>query len=110
MKLPGGERAVIDRRKLVDYCLSIEHEDGCHKARLFASIAGITVDNAELLINALLNAARDGDAAIGKSDQYGQRYLIDFEFIGPSGSALIRSAWIVRPDETVPRLVTCYIL
>jgi len=48
MKLPGGQHALIDRRKIVDYCLSVDHEDGQHKARLFASILGlhpISLDN-----------------------------------------------------------------
>lgn len=40
----------------------------------------------------------------------GQRYVLDFELAGPNGSAIIRSAWIIRTGENVPRLVTCYIL
>jgi hypothetical protein len=110
MKLPNGDSAVIDPRKVIDYCLSPDHEDGQHKARLFASRLGLAIDQADQLVEALRNAASAGDAALGKYDQYGQRYVIDFEFAGPSGTARIRSAWIVRVSETLPRLVTCYIL
>jgi hypothetical protein len=110
MKLPDGEQAVIDPRKIVDYCLSASHDDGQHKARLFASVLGMTIDDADRLLNALRNAAASGDAALGKLDQYGQRYTIDFEMNGPSGKAAIRSAWIIGHAEAVPRLVTCYIL
>jgi uncharacterized protein DUF6883 len=110
MKLPNGERAIIDLRKIVDYCLSPDHEDGQHKARLFASIVGLTINNADQLLDVLRRAATDQDAMLGKLDEYGQRYLIDFEFTGPSGTATIRAAWIIRPNEMVPRLVTCYIL
>ncbi|HPM81006.1 MAG TPA: hypothetical protein PLF81_09915 [Candidatus Anammoximicrobium sp.] len=70
----------------------------------------LTSDDADLLIAALRRAAADGHAIQGKRDKYGQPYVIDFEFAGPSGSATIRSAWIVRTNEALPRLVTCYTL
>ncbi len=110
MKLPSGDLAIIDPRKIYDYCLSLDHEDGQHKSRLFASVVGLTTDHADQFIEALRIAATTRDAILGKHDQYGQRYVIDFEFAGPSGKAEIRSAWIIRRNETVPCLVTCYIL
>lgn len=110
MKLPNGDEAIIEVRKLSDYCLSEQHDDGKHKALLFREILGISADNAELLINALKEAAREGEASIGKTDRYGQRYVIDFELLGPAGTAMVRSAWIILAAETLPRLVTCYIL
>lgn len=51
-----------------------------------------------------------GNAVAGKVDRYGRRYVIDFEFTGPNGTAMIRSVWIVRTGEDIPRLVTCYTL
>lgn len=110
MKLPNGAQAMIDVRKIEDYCLSDEHDDGKHKARLFREVLGITQDNSQLLIDALAQAAADGEAEEGKLDNYGQRWVIDFEMQGPAGSATVRSAWIVLAGESVPRLVTCYIL
>lgn len=110
MRLPNGENAIIDQRKITEYCLCPEHDDGKHKARLFAETVGISLDDAELLIEALRKAATEGEAVSGRSDQYGHRYLVDFELIGPTGTAIVRSAWIVRKSENAPRLVTCYIL
>ena len=110
MKLPNGDKAIIDPRKLTDYSLSAAHDDGKHKARLFQELLGISLDNAQLLLDALKEAARAGEAFVGKQDRYGQRYVLDFEFAGPTGSAMIRSAWIIRTGENEPRLVTCYIL
>ena len=110
MRLPNGERALIDPRKLIAYSLDPEHDEGRHKAHLFESLLGINQHNTELLIDAVEEAAVSDDASLGKSDHYGQRYVIDFAFTGPSGSATIRSAWIIRRDEDFPRLVTCYIL
>ena len=109
MKLPNGNRAIIDRRKITDYCLSLDHDDGSHKARLFQALVGLNQSNSTLLLHALRDAAAAGDAASGKVDEYGHRYIIDFEFEGPQGTATIRSAWIVKAGEEVPRLVTCYI-
>ena len=109
MKLRNGDRAIIDRRKITDYCLSLDHDDGSHKARLFQALVGLNQNNSSLLLDALRRAAATGDAALGKVDRYGRRYVIDFEFAGPGGTATIRSAWILRGGEDVPRLVTCYI-
>ena len=110
MKLPNGERALIDQRKLIGYSLDPDHDEGRHKAHLFESLVGINVNNAELLLDADARAAVAGETMRGKLGRYGQRYVIDFGFTGPGGSATIRSAWIIRSGEDFRRLVTCYIL
>jgi hypothetical protein len=46
MIIPNADNAVVDIRKLRDYCLNSEHDDGKHKARLFSSSLGMTADNA----------------------------------------------------------------
>lgn len=109
MRLPNADQAIIDRRKIVDYCLNPDHEDGFHKARLFQALVGVNRGNSGRLIDALRRAAVVGDASMGAADEYGQRYIIDFEFEGPRGRAAVRSAWIIRTGEVLPRLVTCYI-
>jgi len=110
MKLPNGGNAIIDSRKLSEYCLNPDHDDGQHKADQFRRLVGVTIENADLLIEALRRAAADGEATPGRRDGYGQRYVIDFGFTGPTATATVRSAWIIRTDELTPRLVTCYIL
>ncbi len=110
MKIPGGERAVVDVRKLRDYCLSITHLRGQHKARVFAAAMGLTDREADFLRDSLLRAAADEYAILTGQDVYGQRYVIDFELQGPAGKGMIRSSWIVRNDEDFPRLTTCYVL
>jgi hypothetical protein len=39
--LPNGENAILDLRKLEDYCLSTEHARGRHKARVFRDALGV---------------------------------------------------------------------
>ena len=91
------------------YLEAKDHDDGKHKARLFRRLTGLNRSRGTLLLDALRKAAASRDAVVGTEDRYGRRYTIDFEFAGPGGTATIRSAWIVRADEDVPRLVTCYI-
>jgi hypothetical protein len=49
MKLPNGQSAIVDIRKIRDYCLSTEHPRGKHKAHLFARLLGLTAKNSEAL-------------------------------------------------------------
>jgi Domain of unknown function (DUF6883) len=53
MKLPNGEKAIVDIGKLLDYCLNLAHPRGRNKARVFASV-GIQKADAEDLRSALL--------------------------------------------------------
>lgn len=110
MKLPNGEKAIVDIVKLRDYCLSTQHPRGRYKARVFAAALGLSAKDAEVLRQALLDAARKEDAEATEQDDYGQRYVINFTFTGPSGQAGIRSSWIVRRGEEFPRLTSCYVL
>ena len=108
MKLPNGDRALVEDVKLVDYCLSLSHPRGRHKAKLFANRLGITASHAPLLRAALLSAARDSDAVPTRRNPFGQLYNIEFDCAGPSGRARLLSAWIIADDDQIPRLVTCY--
>ena len=110
MKLPGGERAVVDLGKVQDYCLSSDHPRGRHKARVFAVALGFTSVHAEELRAGLLAAAGSEEATATDQDDYGQRYILDFALMGPGGQAQVRSAWIVRTNEDFPRLTSCYVL
>jgi hypothetical protein len=110
MTLPGGENAVVDINKLRDYCLNPLHSRGRHKARVFASTLGLTQADAEFLRMELLRAAHDGEAMKGEVDEYGERYTIDFRLSQRNRSGTVRSSWIVRWSERVPRLISCYVL
>lgn len=110
MKLPNGDRAVVDIAKLRDYCLNPEHPRGRHKARVFASALGIGKDQADELREALLQAAADGDAVATDKDEYGQRFVLDFTMRASDGrSAIVRSSWIILTDDDLPRLTSCYV-
>jgi hypothetical protein len=110
MKLPNGDHAVVDIVKLTEYCLSVTHPRGRHKARVFAASLGITANQADLLRDALLDAARSEEATPSDADEFGQRHIVDFTMKGPAGEAGGHSTWITRVGEDFPRLTSCYVL
>jgi hypothetical protein len=109
MKLPNPERAVVDIAKLLDYCLNPKHEDGKHKAKVFAAALGLSRSNAEWLQRHLLDIARE-EATLVSESRFGRLYVIDFPLETSHGAAMVRSGWIVRTGEDFPRLTTCFVL
>jgi len=108
MLIPNAERAVVDVRKLRDYCLNPEHDEGKHKARLFTAALGMTSDDADDLRHTLLQAVKTNDAQLGRLDEYGQRYIVDFMLEWRGKRAMIRSSWIIERGSDTPRLTSCY--
>lgn len=108
MKLPGGDRAVIPEGKIERYCLDPDHETGRHKARVFASALGLTLRDAAFLRQALLAAARDGEAVQVGSSAFGILYRVRFVLKFGGRSAMVRSGWILGPDG-IARLTTALV-
>ena len=78
MVIPNAENAIVDIRKLRDYCLNPERDEGKHKALLFSTVFGITAKDAENLRHILLEAIKTYEAQLGRRDEFGQRYTLDF--------------------------------
>lgn len=108
MTIPNAENAVVDIRKLRDYCLNPTHGEGKHKARMFAAALGMTYDDAEDLREALLQVVKTHDAQLRRRDSYGQRYCVDFMFEWRSRKAMVRSGWIIEHETDIPKLTSCY--
>ncbi|MBD2006303.1 MULTISPECIES: DUF6883 domain-containing protein [Cyanophyceae] len=108
MIIPNAERAVVDVRKLRDYCLNSTHDQGKHKARLFESMLGMTASDAEELRRILLEVIKTHEVQLGRRDDYGQRYTLDFVLEWGERSATVRSGWMIEHDSDTPRLTTCY--
>jgi hypothetical protein len=109
MKLPNGSAAIVDIDKLRDYCLNTVHPRGRHKARVFEMLLGLTNENAEELRRSLLAAATREDAVQTEIDEFGIRYTVDYTLRTEKGEATIRSSWMVRRGEDVPRLISCFV-
>ena len=110
MRMPNGDRAVVEDAKLLDYCLSMTHPRGRHKARVFAAALGITAAEVDHLKAGLVAAARDSDAVATRRNSFGQLYEIRAPLTGPGGTADVLSVWIAADADQVPRLVTCYVV
>ncbi|MCT7957499.1 DUF6883 domain-containing protein [Laspinema palackyanum] len=109
MKLPNPDQALIPFEKLEGYSLNPNHSEGGHKARVFQSALGIGLEESEELRIALFQALKVEDAIPTNRTNYGQKYQIDFEMTRERKSAIIRSMWMIKPNEDFPRLITCYI-
>jgi hypothetical protein len=110
MKLPNAARADLGS-KIEDYALNASHREGQHKARVFASVLGITLETAGLLRRAVLDAALDStDAEFRGNNGFGDVFVLRFPMETAVGRAMILTAWIVRNGEDFPRLTTCYIV
>lgn len=107
MKLPNTDRAVISQQKTHDYLLSPSHPIGGFKAIIFNEL-GFFQYNWQLL-QSDLKALLANDAIERETTEYGTKYEIRGNIIGPSEKSLsIVTAWIIRIDEDFPRFITAY--
>ena len=108
--LPNGDQAILDLRKLEDYCLDPSHHRGRHKARVFQRALSIGQPDAAWLRETLLVGARSCEAVEQTTDLYGTRWRVDVPAARQDRIVVIRSVWIVRVGESVPQFVTCWVL
>ena len=77
---------------------------------MFRSALGLREEDAEWLRGQILKAVLGAEAVESTPSEYGARYVVDFGLTTDVGTATVRTSWIVRTDETFPRLTSCYIL
>jgi hypothetical protein len=71
MRLPHSDEAILDIRKIEDYCLNPSHPRGRHKARVFREALDLERGDAEWLRDVLLETARSGKALQVAEDALG---------------------------------------
>jgi hypothetical protein len=108
--LPNRNEAVLDIRKIEDYCLSPSHPRGRHKARVFREALDLQRSDAGWLREALLEAARSGEASQVAADAWGTHWRLDAVIRRQGKSVVVRTIWIVRTGERAPTFVTCWVL
>jgi hypothetical protein len=108
-RLPNCESAMLELRKLEDYCLDPAHPRGRHKARVLRQALGLTRDDAAWLRDTLLAAIRDADATAHQEDRMGTQWRADIPVARQGRSAVVRTIWLVRAGEDFPRFVTCWV-
>ena len=60
--LPNADSAILDLRKLEEYCLNPLHPRGRHKVRVFREALGIGRSHADWLVRQILTAAIEAEA------------------------------------------------
>ncbi|MFN0277533.1 MAG: DUF6883 domain-containing protein [Pyrinomonadaceae bacterium] len=110
MKVPNAENAEIEIGKLRDYCLNPNSDVGEHKARVFASALNLLRKDWETLQNALLVAVKSEDAKLGKPNNYGEVFIVEFDMTNAGKTAIVRSVWMIKPGSKNPELITCYVV
>jgi hypothetical protein len=97
MKLPNAERAVVDIRKLRDYCLNPTSPRGQTKARVFSAALGLGSADAQGIAHP--GNAMNLDNVI--------RWILSWKPTPERpGFEVVGS----RKNEVFPRLTTCYVL
>lgn len=109
-RIPEYENANIPPAKLYEYSLNMNHNRGRNKAIVFQSALGFNSGNGELLKQAILSGLAVTPAKVGYLTEYGQTFVVDMPITGPNGNtAIVRTAWIIRPDKDYPDLVSAYV-
>lgn len=68
MKLPNYKNAIVDIEKLTEYCLNEYHQEGKHKAGVFKSVLGITINESDYLLSIILEGIKKNQAVEKETD------------------------------------------
>jgi hypothetical protein len=97
---------VIDPKKIIDYAMNPDHPVGGNKYKVIKSATGLDTGDAATIEQQIRDGVRDAAPILGKADQYGQRWAVDVSLTGPTGSIVVRTAWILDTGSSTPRLIT----
>ncbi len=108
MRLPNESKAVVERKKIVDYLLNPAHPDNGGKAQFFDRL-GFRRKEWKILAEALRTLAAKTEVARRMKSSHGQKYVIIGSIQSPVGkSPLVQTVWIVDRGGDTARLVTAY--
>jgi filamentous hemagglutinin len=108
MQIPNAVNAAIERSKLVDYLLNVDHPQGGSKARLLTSMGYSIADWPQLEAD-IRSLHLSEDYVEISSTLWGNRYEIVAPLTGPLGdTVMFRSVWQVDLGHNAPRLITMY--
>ena len=96
MRIPIDE-ARIPREKLTQYLLVPRLEDDKSK---FLAQAGFTLDNPDILEQAIRRLLRENDAVQDRTNVYGDYYQVMGDLVGAGGRLLkVVTIWIVKANS-----------
>jgi len=95
-------------QKLIGYCLNPDHSSGKHKAQVFASVLGITAQNADLLREMIEQAAKEGEVVQQDNTPFGQQFKVDWVVLHTEEITL-RTIWEITSTNPNPRLISAFL-
>jgi hypothetical protein len=108
MKIPNASLAKVERKKITEYLLNIEHPDNGGRAEFFFAL-GFRRDDWEPLAGSFRRLARAYTVTRSIESVHGMKYIIEGAIETPIGkSPMVRTIWFIDSGETIPRLVTAY--
>ena len=110
MQLPNFEFAIIEEEKLRNYCLNPDHPLGKHKAKVFKKRLGFVQSDSDRLKALIFEKIAISECIETISSDYGRRVTVDFILVNFGKEAMVRTAWIIKNEELIPRLTSCYIV
>ncbi len=110
MLLPNSENAVVEFAKLRDYSLNMAHDRGGHKAIVFRSALGITVNDVEWLRSQILESVKTTEGWESTASTFGRKFIVDLTLTRNDKSAKVRTSWIIEHGTDFPRLTSCYVI
>lgn len=109
MKLPYLKDAVVPQAKIISYLLNLSHTGGGKDKAVFFYRFGFTIEQWEVLADALLAHAAQHDVANVMELPDRSHYVIDGELEAPDGRRpRLRVVWVIETGSTKPRLVSAY--
>lgn len=109
-KLPNADKAIVPKEKITIYLLNPEHKTGGDKAAFFLRF-GFSIDNWQVMENALLSHARAHNVTNIKKTPFCHNYSIEGALTTPDERhPQVRTVWCVRHNDTdaIPYFVTAY--
>jgi uncharacterized protein DUF6883 len=108
MILPGADKIMVEREKIVEYLLNAMHPDNGGKARFFLGL-GFDRNEWQPLAAALRKAAESHPVSKSMASPHGMKYIVDARIETPGGKTpMVRTVWIIDLGVDRPRLVTAY--
>ncbi|MGY6528704.1 MAG: DUF6883 domain-containing protein [Cyanobacterium sp.] len=105
-KIPNFHRAIIEKSKITDYLLNINHKRGSSKAKMLLNY-GYSPDNWQQLELDIRKFHLSAEVYIIKETPYGIRYEIISEILTPiNKKLLLKSVWQIDQGLEIPRLIT----
>lgn len=108
VKLPNAKTVLISESKIRGYLLSLSHPVGQSKARFFLG-RGFSVENWQLLADALGEIAASNEVTGTEPSPFGMRYIVDGRLRTPDGrNPLVRTVWFIDAGSETPHFVTAF--